>query len=45
MLIGGEYLNADVKLKLSLKKEPHRCIDYSQGYNRCEEQCEKCKKL
>lgn len=26
-------------------KEPLGCINYSQGYDRCEIQCEKCKQL
>lgn len=25
--------------------EPIGCIDYSQGYDRCEHQCKKCKEL
>lgn len=25
--------------------EPHGCLDYSQGYDRCEKQCDRCKGL
>ena len=25
--------------------EPHECLDYSQGYDRCKEQCDRCKDL
>lgn len=25
--------------------EPHGCLDYSQGYDRCEKQCDRCKDL
>lgn len=25
--------------------EPHGCINYSQGYDRCDDQCKKCEDL
>ena len=25
--------------------EPHGCLDYSQGYDRCDKQCDRCKDL
>lgn len=39
----GEWLNKGNEI---LKEdEPHGCIDYSQGSERCKEQCKKCKDL
>lgn len=31
--------------ELLFKDEPHGCLDYSQGYDRCEKQCDRCKDL
>jgi hypothetical protein len=33
------------KEQLKREKEPHGCINYSQGGDRCPKQCNKCKQL
>ena len=40
-----QFAITDVVVPKDMLREPHGCLDYSQGYDRCEKQCKRCKDL